>query len=56
MNDDRLNDRLEGFREEYNAPPETPRDEIWDGIEAALEQAPPEEVLTTMREVYQRPP
>ena len=56
MNDDHWNDRLEGFREEYNAPPETPRDEMWDGIEAALEQALPKEVLTTMREVYRRPP
>ena len=56
MNDDHWTRRLEGFREEYNAPPETPRDEIWDGIEAALEQAPPEEVLTTMRELYRRPP
>ncbi len=55
MNDDHWNDRLEGFQEEYNAPPETPRDEIWDGIEAALEQAPPEEVLTTLGEVYRRP-
>lgn len=56
MNDDRLNDRLEALRKEYNAPPETPRDEIWDGIEAALEQAPPEEVLETMRDTYRRPP
>ncbi len=56
MNDDHWNERLEAFREEYNAPPETPRDEIWDSIEAALEQAPPEEVLTTMRKVYRRPP
>ncbi len=56
MNDDHGNDRLEGFQEEYNAPPETPRDEIWDDIEAALEQAPPEEVLAAMRDVYHRPP
>ncbi len=56
MTDDHWNDRLGGFRAEYNAPPQTPRDEIWDGIEAALEQAPPEEVLTTMRELYRRPP
>ncbi len=56
MNDDRLNDRLDALREEYNAPPETPRDEIWDGIEATLEQALPEEVLQIMREVYRRPP
>ena len=55
MNDDHWNDRLEGFREQYNAPPETPRDEIWDGIEGALEQAPPEEVLTTLGEDYRRP-
>ncbi len=56
MNDDHWNDGLEEFREEYNAPPETPREAIWDRIEAALEQAPPEEILTTMREIYQRPP
>ena len=56
MNDDHWNERLEGFREEYNAPPETPREEIWAGIEGALEQAPPEEVLRMMRKVYGRPP
>ncbi len=56
MNDDRWNDGLDGLREEYNAPFETPREEIWDGIEAVLEQAPPEEMLETMREVYLRPP
>ena len=55
MNDDHWNDRLEGFREQYYAPPETPRDDIWHGIEAALEQAPPEEVLTSLGEVYRRP-
>ncbi len=56
MNDDRFDERLEGFREEYNAPPETPRDEIWDDVEAALEQAPPEEILAAMRVGYHRPP
>ena len=56
MNDDRFDDQLEGFREEYNTPPETPKDEIWDGIESALQQAPPDEILATMREVYRRPP
>lgn len=56
MSDDRFMNRIEAMREDYNAPPKTPRDEIWDAIESALEQAPPEEVLASMRDAYQSPP
>ena len=55
MDDDRIVERLDAMREDYNPPPQTPRDQIWDAIESALEQAPPEEVLTTMRDEYQSP-
>ncbi len=54
--DHRFNEWLEATRKAYNAPPETPRDAIWDAIEAELVAASPEQVLTGMREDYQRPP
>jgi len=38
MNDDRLNEELEGLREGYNPPPETPREEMWSVIQGRLEQ------------------
>jgi len=56
MSDDGNMRGLEAMREAYNAPPATPRDEIWDAIESTLAQASPEEVLTSMRHEYQRPP
>ena len=53
-NDDSI--PIESLREEYNAPPETPRSEIWQAIETTLEDAPPEELLAAMREAYNPAP
>ena len=36
MSDEKMNELLARLREEYNAPPETPRDEMWSVIEAGL--------------------
>jgi hypothetical protein len=36
MSEERIDDWLEGLREGYNAPPDTPRDEMWRVIEAGL--------------------
>lgn len=36
MHDERMNELLTGLREEYNAPPETPREEMWSVIQARL--------------------
>ena len=49
-------DPNEAAREGYNAPPETPREEIWKEIESTLEEAPPEETLRAMRAAYHSPP
>jgi hypothetical protein len=34
--DQRMEELLTGLRDEYNAPPETPREEMWDAIQARL--------------------
>ena len=47
---------LESLRAEYNAPPETPRSEIWEAIEETLEKAPTEGLLSAMRDAYNPPP
>ena len=36
MEDDRMNEFMTGLREDYNPPPETPREEMWDAIQARL--------------------
>ncbi|MBA3316592.1 MAG: hypothetical protein H0T50_00675 [Gemmatimonadales bacterium] len=41
MNDDRLDQRLREAARGYNAPPETPREEIWAKIQAARAQPAP---------------
>ena len=40
MSDERMNDLLARMREEYNAPPDTPRQEMWDVIEARMLETP----------------
>jgi hypothetical protein len=40
MNDDPLDPRLREAAQAYNAPPQTPRDELWARIQAAREGAP----------------
>jgi hypothetical protein len=47
---------LESLRAEYNAPPETPRSEIWKAIEGTLEKAPAKGLLSAMRDAYNPPP
>jgi hypothetical protein len=49
-------DPNEAARGGYNAPPETPREEIWKAIESKLEEALPEETLRAMRATYHSPP
>ena len=49
-------DPNDAAREGYNAPPATPREEIWKEIESTLEEAPPEETLRAMRAAYHSPP
>jgi hypothetical protein len=41
MSDKRMDELLEQLREEYNVPPQTPRQEMWDVIEAGLGESGP---------------
>ena len=49
--DDRLDDLLRDSAREYNAPPETPREEVWQRIVAAREadKASPKEKTEELR-------
>jgi hypothetical protein len=45
MNNDGMEELVRGLREEYNPPPETPREEMWASIEARI-GAPDEKVVS----------
>lgn len=55
MTEEEFMKRFEAMGRAYNAPPETPREAIWDAIEEALDQEPPDEVLKAMRADDSRP-